>query len=157
MEKVFIMADEFEDYVFESKREISNDFALANGDVTSVLNGFRFRGTASVPLKKRSFVWSGATAGNAGIPAGGFSVPGLQGKSSVLSFLSRNNIFSAPGFSFDAGKTASFSSLPDISASSVRNTSNGEDLTLKAQETPVFSGLFANRDGGSAGNGKMEK
>ena len=150
------MADEFEDYIFESKRNTGNDFALANGDVTSVLRGFRFHGTASVPSRKRfSRIPGGAANKRVGIGLGGLSVTRPQIKSFSFSTNGRNASIFSSGFAIDAGKRAAFSVTQEFSSASAgRNTSNGVDLTLKEQETPVFSGLFANHDSGAfAGNG----
>ena len=141
------MADEFEDYIFENKRNTGRDFALANGDVTSVLRGLRVRNTAFAPSKRRSsFLWNSAAAKRVRPGTDGISVSRPQGRATALSSSPRTAVISAPGFSFEAGKTAAFSVMRSGFSAAGRNTSNGVDLDLKARETPVFSGLFAKHD-----------
>ena len=148
------MADEFEDYNFEKKRETSNDFALANGDVTSVLKGFRVYNSATMPLRRRSFIWSSGPTKRVQAGNDRLSVSRPRGRASVLSIDGRKTDISTSGISLRIGNPASVRGIGSLSVAG-GNTSNGEDLNLKAQQTPVFSGLFANREaGGPRENGK---
>ena len=139
------MTDEFEDYMFEKNREISNDFALANGDVTSVLKGVRRSTPANMSLRKRSFFRSSGPAKH--IQAGNKDLPVSRprGRSAGLSVDGRKSVFSVSGISLRSGNPTAVRDIGSLSVAG-RNTSNGEDLTLKAQQTPMFSGLFAKHD-----------
>ena len=141
------MADEFEDYIFENKRNAGRDFALANGDVTSVLRGLKVQNTVLAPSKRRSsYLWNGAAARRARIGVGCLAVSRPQGRQAALAVPVRGVGSSASGFLFDAGMNKAFSVTRTGFSAAGRNTSNGVDLDLKARETPVFSGLFAKRD-----------
>ena len=79
------MADEFEDYIFENKRNAGRDFALANGDVTSVLRGLKVQNTVLAPSKRRSsYLWNGAAARRARIGVGCLAVSRPQGRQAAL-------------------------------------------------------------------------
>ena len=142
------MADEYEDNILETKQETSNDFALANGDVLSVLKSMKPIGTTSLQTKRRfSFVRSSAAAKYARIGTDGLSVSRPQAR--TLQFTSPGPDFrsaaSTFAFSFASGKNATFGIGTNLPATG-QGASNGEDLRLKEQATPVFSGLFANRE-----------
>ncbi len=146
------MADEFKDYIFENKRETSNDFALANGEVTSVLRRIRYNTPFASFGKHPSYTWNGTSAKRLCSVAGGLAVL-PQAKTVEREW---NNPLSVSGLSFP-GKDAKSVGMPVFSSAAGRNSSNGEDLDLKARETPVFSGLFAKHDqpgSSSHGNGK---
>ena len=137
------MADDCENYIFENKRETSDDFALANGDVISVLKGLRFNSTAPVSFRRRgrgSYFPNASAANRVRFDVNALSVSRPSGGASVVSSAALNSVL------FPGAKTASASGMfPVFSVSGGSNTSNGEDLILKAQETPVFSGLFGKR------------
>jgi hypothetical protein len=144
------MADDGADYIFENKRETSREFVLANGDVASVLNGLRSGHAMQTSFGRRgsSLPLPDSTVTNhAGIEIGGLSLSRRSGGTGVFSVNAPTNVLSVPVASRQTGESRTFSSgmMSLFSGPGRGNTSNGEDLTLKEQETPVFDGLFANR------------
>ena len=140
------MTDEYEDYIIETKRETSSDLALANGGVTSILKSLRSDNTMSLPAKRRfSYVWSSTTARRTRFGTDGFSVSRPQSRTFSLSSSGLNSRAASSVFSIRFGKNMSFRVTPDSSVAA-QGTSNGVNLKLKEQETPVFSGLFANHE-----------
>ncbi|MBR4717622.1 MAG: hypothetical protein IKP09_06130 [Lentisphaeria bacterium] len=137
------MADDYENYIFEHKREITNDFVLANGDVTTVLKGLK--PGRSITVTRTPSAWNTAApvrslrTGYAGFPV----VFARNGKADGLSFSIQNHFSMASGSRPGTGASVLSGVQSVLSAG---NASNGESLTLKEQATPVFSGLFADHN-----------
>jgi len=140
------------DFIFEDKREISKDLALANGGVLSVLRGLKTPSALSVSfLRTGSFSWNGATSNRMHFNFGELPVSRPFGNAASFSAHALNRVFSVFGAFPQTGNIAASGMIRFISGPARDNASNGEALTVKERDTPVFSGLFANRrnDGGA--------
>ena len=142
------MADDYEDYIFEHKRKTSSEFVLANGDVTTVLKGLKNGRTMTV--KRAASKWDIAPVYS--VRMGNTALPVVHARSGTVfrfSVSPRIPFSSALIIHSGAGLSAPTEGFSVQSAGN--NTSNGEDLTLKEQATPVFSGLFANHEENNTG------